>query len=295
MASALGLGGWDGPLAGRIAIPVAADRTPDVTTRLAVTVGRQAGLGLEFVDAAAPAHRDERARALRRRCAAAVAGGASCVGWEVVDGGARDVGPYITWSGAALRCIGTDGHRRSTSRAVTGGCAVPLLVAGPRWRPPPLDGYRHLVVGLDGDSWHNEPIATCAMDLARWIDADITLVGVVAPGPGFADVVASAHLHWIAAGLDHPPLFETVSARDPATVLAGLLDDSSLLVVGAPCHHRSILGGLAGSLVRRVPFPILVVPVTSPRGCCRSVVVRPGGDRRYAMMVAARGGDDHDR
>ena len=69
--------GWDVPAAGRIAIPVAADRTPDVTTRAAVAIGHQAGLGLEFVDAASPARRGERERALRTRCDEAVAGGAS--------------------------------------------------------------------------------------------------------------------------------------------------------------------------------------------------------------------------
>jgi len=266
------------PAGGRIAIPVAADREPARTTRGAVAIGRQAELGLEFVDAASPARREERGRILQTRCDQAVAGGASRVSWELIDGGAADIGPYITWSGATLRCLGTDGRRHPWSAAVNGACTVPLVVVGPRWRPPP-DGYRTLVVGLDGDSWHNGQIAATATWLARRLGVDVRLVGVVSARRGFDDVLSSAHLHWIADGLERPSLFDTVTADDPGPVLARYIDVASVLVVGAPCHHRGILGGLAGHLVRRAVAPIVIVPVASPRSCCTVMARRPQGAR----------------
>ena len=97
--------------------------------------------------------------------------------------------------------------------------------------------------------------------------------------------------------------------RDPGSALARYLDVSTLLVVGGPCHHRWILGGVAGDLVRRASSPILVVPVTARRGCCtiaarrlrrRGLAPRPltadrlGADRRLPRWPVAGSHDDQE-
>jgi nucleotide-binding universal stress UspA family protein len=254
-------------VAERIAVPVPADRRPAATTRCAVTLARQAGFGIEFVGAAG--RRRTSIGELHGRCAAAAAIGAPRTSWEVVVGGPAAIGPYITWSGAVLGCVGTDAHRHPSSAAAMEGCGIPLLVVGPAWRPSD-DGYRRLVVGLDSASGQSEHVAASAAAIADRLAAELTLVEVVDPGPAVVDVPASAHLFWVASSLPHPPrLFDTVAARRPAPGLARFLDAGTVVVVGAPGHHRWVLGGVAGRLVRRAPCPVLVVPVTTaPQTCC---------------------------
>lgn len=279
--------GWE-DTAGRerIAIPVPADRTPAATTRCAVALARQGGFGIEFVGAEGGRGAGIE-RILRERCEAAMAMGARRTSWEVVDGGPGAIGPYITWSGATLCCVGTDAHRHPSSAAAAGACAVPLLVVGPAWRPSD-DGYRHLVVGLDSGSGQSEHVAATAAALADRLAAELTLIEVIAPGRAVVDVPASAHLYWVASGLDHPPrLFDTVAARRAAPGLTRFLDPGTVVVVGAPGHHRWVLGGVAGRLVQRAPCPVLVVPpATPPRTCC-TAVDRPSRSRGGTRTRAA--------
>ncbi len=196
------------------------------------------------------------------------------------------IGPYVTWSGASVCCVGTDAHRHASSAATAGACALPLLVVGPNWRPSD-DGYRHLVVGLDSESGQSEHVAATASALAERLAADVTLIQVIAPsGRTVIDVPPSAHLYWVAHGLEHPPrLFDTVAARRAAPGLTRFLDPGTVVVVGAPGHHRWVLGGVAGRLVRRAPCPVLVVPPATgraPRTC------RTAGDRRSRIPAGTR-------
>ena len=215
----------------------------------------------------------------------AVASGAPRSTWTVLDGGPGAIGPYVTWSGASICCLGTSAHRHASSAATAGACAVPLLVVGPAWRPSD-EGYRHLVVGLDSASGQSEHVAATASALAERLDADVTLIEVIAPGRTAVDVPPSAHLFWVAHGLEHPPrLFDTVAARRAAPGLTRFLDPGTVVVVGAPGHHRWVLGGVAGRLVRRAPCPVLVVPparVPAPGTCCTA------GDRRSRTPVGTR-------
>lgn len=253
----------------RIAIPIAADRTPWTTTRCAVQIAAQGGLGIEFVAAAGGAGHTRFEGQLRARCSDAAAAGARRTSWCVLDGGPADVTSYITWSGASLLCVGTDAHHRASATA-DGSCAVPLLVIGPAWRPC-ADGYRQFVVGLDGSSGQSALVAAAAAVLAARLAAELILIEVITPGGSMIDVPASAHLHWVAHGLDRPPrLFDTVAARRPAPGLVQFLDPGSVVVVGARRHPRRSLGGVAGRLVQQAPCPVLIVPtaVTSPGRCC---------------------------
>jgi nucleotide-binding universal stress UspA family protein len=270
----------------RIAIPVPADRTPIATTRCAVAIARQGGFSVEFVGAAGGRGASIE-QTVRQRCAAAIAVGAPRVSWQVVDGGPAAIGPYITWSGASLCCVGTVAHRHASTAAAAGAGAVPLLVVGPCCRPSD-SGYRHLVVGLDSGSDQSEHVAATAVALAARMAAEVTLIEVVAPGRTVLDVPPSAHLYWVASGLDRPPrLFDTVAARRAAPGLARFLDPGTVVVVGAPGHHRSVLGGVAGRLVRRAPCPVLVVPAaTAPRTCC-TAADRPSRSRAGTRTRAA--------
>ena len=239
--------------------------TGDHDTR-AVAFARQGGFGIEFVGAGGGRGIEA---AVRERCDAAAAIGAPRASWKVVDGGPAAIGPYITWSGASVCCVGTSAHRHASSSAALGTCAVPLLVVGPSCRPSDGDGYRRVVVGLDSGSGQSEHVAAAAADLADRLAAELTLIEVVAPGRSELDVPASAHLYWVASGLEHPPrLFDTVAARRAAPGLARFLDAGTVVVVGAPGHHRWVLGGVAGRLVQRAPCPVLVVPAATPRRTC---------------------------
>lgn len=267
---------------GRITIPVPADRTPATTITRAVAIARQGGFGIEFVGAG-----DGRGieAAVRERSDAAAAIGAPHASWTVVDGGPAAIGTYVTWSGASVCCLGTSAHRHAASSAALGTCAVPLLVVGPSCRPCDGDGYRRVLVGLDSGSGQSEHVAAAAAELADRLAAELTLIEVVAPGRSELDVPASAHLYWVASSLEHPPrLFDTVAARRAAPGLARFLDADTVVVVGAPGHHRWVLGGVAGRLVQRAPCPVLVVPAARPRRtCCTGEGHRsriPGGTTR---------------
>ena len=250
----------------RIAIPVPADRRPAATTRAAVAIARQTGLGIEFVTAmtAGATHRRDMEE-VRGRCDGAAAAGAERVTWRVVDGGPPDIGAYLTWSGASLCCVGTRSHRHLP--AVDGGaCAVPLLVIGPLWRPGE-DRVRDVVVGLDASAKGTGRLAGVAASLAARLGAELTLIEVVDPHRVVADVPPSAHLHWVANQMPRPPRsFDTVPARRADAGLGHYLHPSTVTVVGAPSHHRHVLGGVGGRLVRRSPGLVVVVPLDRARG-----------------------------
>jgi nucleotide-binding universal stress UspA family protein len=270
----------------RIAIPVAFDRTPDATTRCAVTFARRSGMGIEFVAAATAARRGRVEALLRHRCEDAANVGAAQVAWRLLDGDAADLDSYLAWSGACLQCVGTHAQ---VARMIGAG-TVPMLVVGRACRPC-RDGYRRLVVGLDGASGCSERIAAIAATFADRLDAELTLLEVVTPGRTTVDVPATAHVYWVANGLPRPPeLFDTVAAQQPALGLGRFLDPDTVVVVGAPSRRRRLLGGVGGRLVRRAPCPVLVVPTaaTTP-GTCRTAAGRrsrsPAGTTRPAAPM----------
>jgi nucleotide-binding universal stress UspA family protein len=241
----------------RIAVPVLADRCAAATTAVAVSFARQAGTGIEFVTGSDDAHRARREAVVRARCAGAAAAGAERVAACVVPGGADEVGSYITWSGASLCCVGASTHRHPGGLAA---CALPVLVVGPSCRTSAAP-FRRVVVGLGGSSRRSEALAAAASSLAARLDAELRMIDVVEPGRPALDVPASAHLHWVADAMPRPmPWFDTVVAERAESGLARFLGPSSIAVVGTPRHHRHLLGGVAGRLVRRAPCPVLVVP-----------------------------------
>jgi hypothetical protein len=243
--------------AGRIAIAVPADRRPDATTRAAAAIARQAGLGIEFVAAADETHRGRCVEQLRDRCSVAAAAGAPEVGWRVLDGPATGIGSYVTWSGAELCCLGSPSHRPA---ATLGPYGIPLLLIGPAWRP--ADGVvRHVLAGLSG--WRRESmrVATVAASLARRLSAELTMIEVVDPGWRRVEVPAGGHLSWVARELHvSTALFDTVPARRAHLGLRRFIEPDTVVVVGAPNHHRRLLGGVAGRLLRHSPAPVVVVP-----------------------------------
>ena len=245
--------------AGRIAIPVPADRRPAATTRAAAAIARQAGLGLEFVAAADETHRARCADELRDRCSVAAAAGAPEVGWRVLDGPATCIGEYVTWSGAGLCCLGSPSHRPA---ATLGPYGIPMLLIGPGWRPG--DGVvRHVLAGLSG--WRSESmrVATVAAALARRLSAELTMIEVVDPAWRRVDVPSCAHLFWVARELHvSRALFDTVPARRADLGLRRFIDQDTVVVVGAPNHHRRLLRGVAGRLLRHSPAPVVVVPAS---------------------------------
>ena len=70
----------------RIAVPVTADRHPAATTRVAAGLARQAGLGVEFVDAGQGAQSERRVTELRRRCRVTTDAGVDAVSWHCSTG-----------------------------------------------------------------------------------------------------------------------------------------------------------------------------------------------------------------
>jgi nucleotide-binding universal stress UspA family protein len=244
----------------RIAVPVHADRCPDATTSVAVAVARQAGVGLEFVGASDETHQARQEAVVRARCEGAAAVGAPRADWRIVPGDAEDVVSYITWSGASLCCVGTSHHRQPAHLA---GCAVPMLVVGPAWRPGRGGVVRHVLAGLSGWRWESLRVATVATSLARRLGTDLTMIQVVEPAwrRVGVPVCAGAHLFWIARELGVPTaMFDTVPARSPEAGLSRFIDAETVVVVGASNNHRRVLGGIAGRLLRHSPAPVVVVP-----------------------------------
>jgi nucleotide-binding universal stress UspA family protein len=244
----------------RIAVPVHADRCPDATTSVAVAVARQAGVGVEFVVASDETHQARREAAVRARCDSATAVGAARAEWRIVPGSTDDVVSYITWSGASLCCVGASHHRQPARLA---GCAVPLLVVGPAWRPGGGGVVRHVLAGLSGWRWESLRVATVAASLARRLGTDLTMIQVVEPAWRRVEVpaFAGAHLFWIARELNVPSaMFDTVAARSTQAGLNRFVDADTVVVVGAPNNHRRLLGGVAGRLLRHSPAPVVVVP-----------------------------------
>jgi nucleotide-binding universal stress UspA family protein len=242
----------------RIAVPVHADRCPGATTSVAVAVARQAGIGLEFVVASDETHQARQEAAVRARCDGAAAAGAARADWQIVPGGADDVVSYITWSGASLCCVGASHHRQPARLA---GCAVPMLVVGPAWRPGDGGVVRHVLAGLSGWRWESLRVATVAVSLARRLGTDLTMIEVADMAWRRVDVPACAHLFWVARELGVPmAMFDTVPARSPEAGLSRFVDADTLVVVGAPNNHRRLLGGVAGRLLRHSPAPVVVVP-----------------------------------
>jgi hypothetical protein len=239
----------------RIAVPVPADRRPAATTLAAALIARQAGLGLEFVATGGGRHAAE----LRSRCDVAAAAGVPWAGWQLLDGSAADIGSYVTWSGARWCCVGTQRRRHGPA---LGGAAVgiPVLFIGPSWRPG--DGVvRRVVVGLAGWPRIDGPTTSAAAALAARLGAELTMIEVIDPNWRPVDVPACAHLLWVARELNPSPAsFDTIAAPRPDDGLGRFLDAATVAVVGAPTHHRHLLGGVAGRLVRRAPGPVLVVP-----------------------------------
>jgi nucleotide-binding universal stress UspA family protein len=242
----------------RIAVPIFADRCPEATTTVAVAFARQTGLGIEFVAATDNAHRARREAVARARCQEAAAAGAERVAWQVVAGGPDEVASYVTWSGASLCCVGLPAHRPHVSIDLSS--AIPVLVVGPVCRTCARPVER-VVVGLGGSWRRSEALAAAASSLAVLLDVELTMIEVIEPGRPLLDVPASAHLHWVAEAMPRPrPWFDTIAARRAEAGLARFLGPSSLAVVGTPEHHRQLLGGVAGRLLRRSPCPVVVVP-----------------------------------
>jgi hypothetical protein len=247
-------GAWeaDGDRA-RLAVPVDADRRPETTTIIAVTLAGQTGLGIEFVAAADDGHRMRREAELEARGAAAVAAGAARVGWRVVAGGRDEVASYVTWSGARLCCVAGDRHHPAVDHTVG---AVPLLVVGTGWRPS-TEPMRRVLVGLGGGWPSLEELAVAASSLAALLDVELAMIEVAEPDRPALDVPVSAHLRWVSDDLPRPVgWFDTVVARRTDLGLARYLDPWTVVVVGDTSRQP----GLAARLLRKAPCPVVIVP-----------------------------------
>jgi nucleotide-binding universal stress UspA family protein len=263
----------------RITVPIDSDRFRATTIPLAAAIARQGETEVEFVAVAGSGARASMETLLRGFCHRALREGAPAAAWSIIPPAEQAVGAYATWSGAGLLCLSTGRHQRglgSAGRSLIGS-AVPVLVCGPR-ATVCRDGYRRLVVGVDGARPRSGLAAVAALT-ARRLGLEVVFTQVVAPADGpspgqpFAfggDIHETAFLHRVAESAGFSGCsYDTLHAPRPAEGLLRFVgqDSATITMVGAPAdvghHHLRPAGTVARAVVRRSLGPVLLVPTAA--------------------------------
>jgi hypothetical protein len=267
-------------LSARITVPIDSDRFRATTIPLAAAIARQATTEVEFVAVAGSGARSSMETLLRGFCHWALREGAPAASWSIIPAAKQAVGAYATWSGAGLLCMSTGRHQLGLGSAARSliGSAVPVLVCGPR-ATVCRDGYRRLVVGVDG-ARPRSGLAAAAALTARRLGLEVVFTQVVAPADGLGagrpfafgggDVHETAFLHRVVesagcAGCS----YDTLHAPRPAEGLLRFVgqDSATITMVGVPAelghHHLRPAGTVARAVVRRSLGPVLLVPTAA--------------------------------
>jgi nucleotide-binding universal stress UspA family protein len=152
-------------------------------------------------------------------------------------------------------------------------CAVAVVPKGHRARVEPIG-----VVGVAYDgSAEARAAVLAAAELARGLDAELVLIGVVVPGEydldGAVDgqlVVRDVREELAAMVAELPGSTATLLTGDAAELLAEHSRHVDLLVTGSRGYgplHRALLGSVSEELLDRATHPVLVVsrrPVPAP-------------------------------
>lgn len=168
----------------------------------------------------------------------------------------------------------------STSDAVARDSALPVLLVQPGAGATPPDGdvrFRRMLVPLDGSSF-SEAIVAPAVDLARLMGAEITLLHVASPAdgpwlrsrsraPGESPDYVEAYLESLVETLppQRPPVrIRVVAHWSPARAILDELEQGDYDLVAMASHGRGgvrplLLGSTADRVLRGTRLPVLLV------------------------------------
>ena len=255
--------------AGTITVPLDPARPAPPALRVARTLARQAGYGLELV-AAVPAGLDELTvdRFLHSHTR-----GTPTADWiDLGVGDAADVVlAHVADSRPALVCLESRARRAATemalgsvSEAIVRRSDVPVLVCGPHLEPE--ERYTTLVVGLDGSAFAERALDV-AFGFSSAVGASLALREVLPPDVTVpSDVAETAYLARVRAHAPVPILdYDTIHHRRPAQALIEAACDQPGTIIVVGTHGRAgwqrlRLGSVALDVVRHAPCPVLVVP-----------------------------------
>ena len=185
---------------------------------------------------------------------------------------------------AALVIVGST-HTGRAGRVFPGSTGERLLDGAPCAVAVVPDGYRERVgpIGVVGAAYDGTPEARAAVraaaDLARGLNAELVVIGVVVPGAYDLDgaVDGQSIVRDVREELDAiveqlPDATATLLTGDAAERLAEHSRHIDLLVTGSRGYGpvRAVLaGGVSGRLLRSAHCPVVVVPrgVEAPLGC----------------------------
>jgi nucleotide-binding universal stress UspA family protein len=264
---------------GVLTLPIDPTHAPTVAVQVAATLARQADLAVDLVAvraAGVPATTTETYLAARAREASAA--GAPVVSWRDLGDGEPATGilDHLRERGSSYLCMATRSRTSvgelvlgSVSESVLRRSPVPVVLVGPKVRPPAGD-YRRLVVAVDG-SEPSESAAHAAVALAPQLSAELSLLEVRDEEPLPEEERETAAARHLLDGLGTPPpRYEILLGRSPAREVVRYVDglDGALIVAGT--HGRTglsrlAMGSVALDIVRHATCPVLVVPTTAAR------------------------------
>lgn len=257
-----------------IVVPVDPSQPPSAAVPLAVMLARQSGAPLQFVAVqAGPGERISSQAYVSRRVRHARHAGVEAVGHkhlEDIDPAAAIV-EHLTHTPCSFLCLASHGRSAigedllgSVSERLLRRAAVPVLLVGPEVAD--TGSAVHSLVGCIEGPELGPAVAEVARQMASLLSADLSLIQVV-HGPVPADVLDSGFLHRLAASIA-PPVVEHETRRGthgPAAAILGYAGSRSGTILAVGTHARTglrrmVMGSVALELVRRGPWPVLIVP-----------------------------------